>query len=144
MRLVSPDRYWSIFGKRQEARVAAAAMLFRRKSRAPLVAEQCYGRLFGGVALGNPVVGGVIFEPPFTQGAGHHVEVVHLVPVGRSTGVMTLWHEDDVTIGNRHRLVQSTILGIDPLDAKALGRVEAVIIWARSTRLMTATWIQPM
>ena len=38
---------------------------------------------------------------------------------------MALRHKDDIAVGDRHGLVQLQIIGIDPLDAETVRRIEA-------------------
>ena len=68
----------------------------------------------------------VEFPDPF--GAGHHVQVVEVITVGCSAGVITTWYHHRITVVNGHRFIQVSIIGKHPLEGKSLARVEAVII----------------
>ena len=58
------------------------------------------------VAPENPVMVGMVLEAPFADRTGHDVQVIHLVAIGRAAGVVALRHQNEIVVGNRHRLVQ--------------------------------------
>ena len=73
-------------------------------------------------------MGGIVFEAPFTQGPGHHVEVVKVIAIGGGAGVVALGHQDHITISRGHGFIERPIFRVDPLHCEALSGVEAVII----------------
>lgn len=42
--------------------------------------------------------------------------------------MMASWHQPHVAVFDHHRLVEAAVIGVDPLDAKPLCRVQPVII----------------
>jgi hypothetical protein len=42
--------------------------------------------------------------------------------------MVTPGHKDDIAVSDRHRLVQHSVVGVDPLDAKSVARLQAVIV----------------
>ena len=68
----------------------------------------------------------VEFPDPF--GAGHHIQVVEVITVGCTAGVISAWYHHRVTVMDGHRFIQVSIIGKHPLKGKSLARVEAVII----------------
>ncbi|QTK82383.1 Hypothetical protein AT6N2_L1645 [Agrobacterium tumefaciens] len=82
----------------------------------------------GIIALENPVMIRVVLKAPFAHRPRHHVQIIHLVTIGRAAGVMALWHEHDIAVRYRHGLVQRTVFGEDALETETLRRVEAVVI----------------
>ncbi|MNH14318.1 hypothetical protein D3C79_739090 [compost metagenome] len=67
-------------------------------------------------------------EFPQPHRPGHHVEIVAVVTGQRRHRVVTAGHFDHVTVIHRHALIEFAIVGIDSLQAKALFRLNAVIV----------------
>lgn len=71
---------------------------------------------------------GMIPESPFAQRPRHDVERVHLVAIGAAAGMMTLGHQNDIAVRNRHGFIQRALLGEDPLETEPLFGIETMII----------------
>lgn len=71
---------------------------------------------------------GMVLEAPFAQGTGHHIEIIHLVAIGRATWMVAFWYKHDVSVRDRHGFIKASVFGENTLEAEALRRVETVII----------------
>ena len=67
-------------------------------------------------------------ESPLSQGTCHDIQVVHLEPIGRAAWMVAPGHKHDIAVPDRHRLVQRSVVGVDPLDAKPVARIQPVIV----------------
>src|SRR5580693_5559035 len=81
-----------------------------------------------GVPLHDPLDLRSRYEAPLSQGTCHDIEVVHLEPIGRAARMVAPGHKHDVAVLDRHRLVQRSTVGVDPLHAKPVGRIQPVIV----------------
>ena len=69
-----------------------------------------------------------VVEFPGSHGACHNIEVIQIIAMNGGTGVIALWHHGDVAIFHRHGLIEFPVIGIDALEGKTLGRIQAVVI----------------
>src|SRR5690349_7735992 len=76
----------------------------------------------------DPVVSGIVTEDPVTIRPCHHVEIIAVISMRGANRMIASGDHDDVTVLDGDGLVDRSIVGIDPLDRKALRRIEAVII----------------
>src|SRR5271170_1331097 len=67
-------------------------------------------------------------EAPLPQRTCHDVQVVHLEPMRRAGGMMAPGDKHDIAVPDSHRLIQRYVIGVDPLDAKPVARIQAVIV----------------
>lgn len=67
-------------------------------------------------------------KAPFAQRPRHDIEVIHIKPIRRPAGMVTAWHTDNIAVAYRHGLIKAAVIGIDPLNAKAIGGVQSVVI----------------
>src|SRR5208337_1319856 len=56
------------------------------------------------------------------------VQVVHLEPIRRAAWVVTPRHKHDVAVPHRHRLIERSVVGVDPLDAETVTWIQPVIV----------------
>src|SRR5579859_5249618 len=64
----------------------------------------------------QPLVVGIEAHLPRAAWAGHHVEVIHLVPRRCRHGVEAAWHEHEVTVARGDALVERAIRRVHPLQ----------------------------
>lgn len=67
-------------------------------------------------------------ETPCSARAGHDIEIIHLDPVRCCAGMVATWHQNHIMIGGRHGFIKALVIREHPLDTKAIGWVEAVVI----------------
>jgi hypothetical protein len=60
--------------------------------------------------------------------AGQEVEVVAVVARRHDDGVVAATDEHRVAVGDDHDVVQAPVVGVEPLQRPALGRVDAVVV----------------
>ena len=71
---------------------------------------------------------GVVLDLPLARGAGHDVEVVEVVARRRGDHVVALGDEHHVPVAEGQRLVEGTVLGVDPLDGEALHGLDPMVV----------------
>src|SRR5208337_1832425 len=71
-----------------------------------------------GIPLHDPLDLRRRHEAPLPQGTCHDVQVVHLEPIRRAAWVVTPRHKHDVAVPHRHRLIERSVVGVDPLDGE--------------------------
>src|SRR5208337_5092259 len=81
-----------------------------------------------GVPLHDPLDLWGGYEAPLSQRTCHDIQVVHLEPIGRAAWMVTPGHKHDIAVPDRHRLVQRSIVAVDPLDTKPVARIQPVIV----------------
>ena len=95
---------------------------------------QCWG-LTWLAPIHQPLVSGIDGEIPLLLGTGHRVEVVTIVARHRCNRMVATGDEDDVAAVSDDRLIESAILGVNPLQGKALLRLDLVIVRLLEVRL---------
>src|SRR5215207_11475723 len=110
---------------RRESPLARSPESFIRLSFRPLVQQ--------------PLMVGVVLDLPLAHGPGHHVEVVQLVARRGRDHVVAPRHQHDVAVVKRQRLVERTILGVDPLQGEAPFRLYPVVVGLLQVPL--ARWV---
>src|SRR5271166_1999679 len=81
-----------------------------------------------GIPLHDPLDLRRRHEAPLPQGTCHDVQVVHLEPIRRAAWVVTPRHKHDVAVPHRHRLIERSVVGVDPLDAETVTWIQPVIV----------------
>jgi hypothetical protein len=67
-------------------------------------------------------------EAPLPVRTRHDVQVVHLEAVGGAAGMVAARHQHNIAVLDRHRLVERSVVGVDPLDTEAFARFQAVVV----------------
>ena len=77
-----------------------------------------------------------VVEFPGPPGPSHDVEVVQLIAMDRRAGVIAPGHQGHIAIFHRHGFIELAVIGVNPLEGKALGWVDPVIIGLFQSRLV--------
>ena len=70
----------------------------------------------------------VIVEQPLSPRAGHDVQVIEVVTVGRTHRVVAFGHHDHVVVRHGHGFIQAAVVVIDALEGESLRWIDAVVI----------------
>src|SRR5438128_11716672 len=76
----------------------------------------------------HPLVHRIVLEVPFAFGSRHHIQIIRVVTIGDDHGMIAPRNEHDVVVFDRERLVQRSIVGIDPLERESLRWGEAMVV----------------
>src|SRR5688572_7438307 len=83
----------------------------------------------GPLSLGEqPFMLLLIMEFPDALRARHHVEIIEIIAVQRRARVIPFGYERHLAIMHRDGFIERTVLRVDALEGKALGRPDTVII----------------
>lgn len=67
-------------------------------------------------------------EAPCPPWASHNVEVIHLYPMRGRARMMPPWNQNDIMIRRSQGFIKAQVIRKNPLNAKAIGRIQPVII----------------
>lgn len=78
----------------------------------------------------------IIAEFPYSLRPRHDVQVVHIISGRRGYRMVALRHHNSLAVFDRHRFVQRTVIGVDPLNGKTAFRLNPEIVGFLQQRLL--------
>ena len=79
--------------------------------------------------LDNPLMFRIIIKFPNPFWARHHIQVIQIISMWRTDWMITTRDLNNILIVNRHGFIQASIICINSLKSKTLGRINMKIIY---------------